>query len=53
MLVHQTSLLNYIRTVLEWFCEPANGANDVFIAMDAEGDDGNEAEGEPRFTLDH
>jgi hypothetical protein len=53
MLVHLTGLLDYIRTVLEWLCKSANGADNVVVSMDAERDDGNEAEGEPRLTPDH
>lgn len=34
-------------SILQRLREIADGADDVFIAVDAEGDDGDEAEGEP------
>ena len=33
--------------------EIADGADDVFVPVNAQWDDGNEAEREPRITLDH
>jgi hypothetical protein len=51
-LMHKARLFHYISTVLQWLCESAYRADDVFVAVDAEGDDWNEAEGKPRLTPD-
>lgn len=51
--MHHFRLSDHIWTVLEGFCESADRADNVVVAVDAEGDDGNEAEGKPRLTLDH
>jgi len=39
--------------VLERLREIADGAYNIFVSMDAEWEDGNEAEGEPGIPLNH
>ena len=34
-------------------CEVADGADDVFVSVDTEWEDRDEAEGEPRVALDY
>ena len=48
-LIHQSCR---IWVVLKGYCESANGADNVFVAVDAKGDDWNKAQGKPRFTLE-
>lgn len=38
--------------MFEWLLEVANAARDVFVPLDRERNDGNEAESEPRMALD-
>lgn len=48
---HLPRLLNHIGSVRERLPEIADRADDVFVAVHAEGDDGDEAEGEPGVVL--
>jgi hypothetical protein len=45
-------LLDHVASVRQWLCEVADGAHDIFVAVYAERDDGDEAEREPRVALD-
>ena len=43
----------HILSVLQRLRKVADRADDVFVAFHAEWEDGDEAEGEPRVSLDH
>lgn len=38
-------------TILQWLCKIANRADDIFVSVEAEWEDGDEAKGEPRIAL--
>ena len=46
-------LVHHISAVLKGLREPADRADNIFVAVDAEWDYRNEAEGKPRLNLDH
>ena len=50
-LLHPLRHIHNIRSILQRLGESTDVAHDVFVAVDAEGYDGHEAECEPRLTL--
>ena len=46
-------LRNNILTILQWLGKVADGANYVFVTVDTEWDDRNEAERKPRITFNN